>query len=404
MLSNSLMNIGICDKETSTYTSFLEYILAFLIIINCNTIYSQYISGVTLFGLISFVLILLIFSSGMSKVKIDMALFVYMFIIVYYSLPFFNIDDFSSQYRELLYIATFFITFPLFIIYFRVYRNNVRIFLVFSNLMAYISLMSFVLWLLCSILKILPMSQFVLNHWASFDFVPSYYYIYFETQKNVFLGIETVRNSAFFSEAPMFAICVSIAFAIEIMLRRRIRIYNVIFLILGILSTTSVTAMILAIITLLMQRRLFIKTVILKGIITIIAISASFIVIFTILEDKKVKNEQSYGTRMKHLQKGVLAFEKNTILGTGFYSQTKENSNSCLVLLSEMGIYGAFPFIWGLMLKPLILSRQHGYYHVGMLFLVFFVGYCFTIITYCCLSLLFVSFMLSLKKNNKILF
>ena len=39
MLSNSLMNIGICDKETSTYTSFLEYILAFLIIINCNTIY-----------------------------------------------------------------------------------------------------------------------------------------------------------------------------------------------------------------------------------------------------------------------------------------------------------------------------------------------------------------------------
>lgn len=48
MLSNSLMNIGICDKETSTYTSFLEYILAFLIIINCNTIYSQYISGVTL--------------------------------------------------------------------------------------------------------------------------------------------------------------------------------------------------------------------------------------------------------------------------------------------------------------------------------------------------------------------
>lgn len=107
----------------------------------------------------------------MSKVKIDIALFVYMFIIVYYSLPF-NIDDFSSQYRELLYIATFFITFPLFIIYFRVYRNNVRIFS-FSNLMAYISLMSFVLWLLCSILKILPMSQFVLNHWASFDFVPS---------------------------------------------------------------------------------------------------------------------------------------------------------------------------------------------------------------------------------------
>ncbi len=62
-------------------------------------------------------------------------------------------DDFSSQYRELLYIATFFITFPLFIIYFRVYRNNVRIFLVFSNLMAYISLMSFVLWLLCSLFK-----------------------------------------------------------------------------------------------------------------------------------------------------------------------------------------------------------------------------------------------------------
>ena len=136
--------------------------------------------------------------------------------------------------------------------------------------------MSFVLWLLCSILKILPMSQFVLNHWASFDFVPSYYYIYLKLRKMFFLGIETVRNSAFFSEAPMFAICVSIAFAIEIMLRRRIRIYNVIFLILGILSTTSVTAMILAIITLLMQRRLFIKTVILKGIITIIAISASF--------------------------------------------------------------------------------------------------------------------------------
>ena len=76
-------------------------------------------------------------------------------------------------------------------------------------------------------------------------------------------------------------------------------------------------------------------------------------------------------------RKVVLAFEKITILGTGFYSQTKENSNSCLVLLSEVGIYGAFPFIWGLMLKPLILSRQHGYYHVGMLFLVFFVGYLF---------------------------
>lgn len=369
--------------------------LSLIIIIDCNTIYRQYLSGGYIYS-ISAILFLLLIILTHKEINVKTLFIPALFVLTCPLFYICQIDEIhsDSSFRTNLYVVNFFIFFPIVYLYFCLTKNKFSLLFKFSSVMSLVALYSSILWLLCSIFQIIPMPQLVLNNWADIEFVPSFYYIYFETQAHIFFGLDLVRNTAVFAEAPMFAICLFMSFAIEVLLKDKINKVHVFALAAGIISTTSTTAYIVTMLILLFK---YINSTKAKQLLFFLipTIILLFFVFIILLQEKESGNAISYYTRLSGYTKGYEVFMNNFWFGKGFYSQTESNSNSILVLLSEIGIIGGMPFLYGLFLTPLLLILNRNSRKVGYWGFVFFLGYCVTIVTYCIISFVFTSFLMS---------
>lgn len=93
----------------------------------------------------------------------------------------------------------------------------------FSNAVCLLAVVSLVMWLLCSVLRILPFTNSFLSVWAVFEdssiqyrVFPSFLNIYFETQTVQVGSLELIRNTAIFSEAPMYSFILCLAMLAEL--------------------------------------------------------------------------------------------------------------------------------------------------------------------------------------------
>lgn len=377
-------------------SNFLEYLFSFLIIIDCNTIYRQYISGSIMYTICAILLILLIVMTH-KKLKIDIIFKTVLFVIIIPLFYIFQYDDIQhNDYRLKLYFVYFFCIFPLVYIYYNLAKDKYSVLYKFSSLISILSLYSTFLWLFCSFLQVVPMPHMILNNWAENEFVPSFYYVYFETQAHSFFGMEIVRNSAIFSEGPMFAICLYTALLIELLLKENINKWHVSFLLAGILTSTSTTAYIVTMIIFTLRFVSKQKNMIRLIIVYLPVIAIVLLFVFGILlQEKESSNAVSYYTRLSGYTKGWEVFMDNPMFGKGFYSQTESNSNSIIVILSEIGIVGSLPFLFGLLFVPISLLLNYTTRNRAFAGLVFFLGYSFTIVTYCLISVVFSSFFIS---------
>lgn len=373
--------------------TIVEYIFILIVIIECNTVYLEYIPRVFLYGVGVVLLAILILFEKKNFMVMPRFLGGYMLFFLYALIPFVYIQH---EFIKKQYISYFFLILPLFYFYFIYSKNKLQLFLRFSDVMVLISLFSFALWVLCSVVKIVPLEQRALSTWGGLHLIPSFHYIYFETQNNLFLGMPLVRNSAIFSEAPMYGICVATAFTIELLLRQDFSKIKSISLFLGIISSTSITAIILALLTLVVQKRIKIRNVFLRSCMyIIIAIGVSY-TISILVADKKENNEISYNDRNYRLEQGFKVFESHPILGKGFLSESAGNSNSITTLLSEVGLYVGLLFLGSLLLIPLyLIIKDRKYYLLSYTWILFFIGYCVTIITYKFVTMMFVMYMFS---------
>ena len=376
-----------------------EYLLSFLIVVDCNTIYRQYISGSILYSLCAIILVSLIVTSH-RQLNLGNLFRTLLFVLI---IPFFYIYQlveipFTDNFRSNLFLVYFFCIFPLFIVYFNFVKFKLSLFYKFSSIISWLALYSSILWFLCSFLQIVQLPHVILNNWAEKAFVPSFYYIYFETQLNVFLGFELVRNSAIFAEAPMFAICLYVSLIIELLLKNKTNKWHVLFLLFGIVTSISSTAYIITMIIFSLRFITKHRNNKFSLFILLLFLLFVFFVISFLLDEKESDNAVSYYSRLEGYIKGWEVFLNNPLFGKGFYSQTESNSNSIMVLLSEIGSIGAFPFLLGLLLVPIILLKNFRTRAVGYAGLVFFLGYSFTIVTYCLISILFTTFFISFIK------
>lgn len=112
-----------------------------------------------------------------------------------------------------------------------------------SNVITVIAIISIVMWLLCSIMAIIPTTFMIPYDWTpGVYFIPSYYNIYFETQHTYLLGQQVWRNSGIFNEAPMHNMILCTAFAIEYFIRpqkSKLRISILTFAIISTFTTTG---------------------------------------------------------------------------------------------------------------------------------------------------------------------
>lgn len=367
---------------------FWEYILAFLLILDCRSVYSTSEKGI-------YINILIICISGVligtqllvSKLNrhILCNYFIFLLLFIGYCLVFivfnhYNVASFVVRILLFVPLAVFYLTFS---------KGTLQsIVLKYSNLMCIIALISLFFWILGSLLKVIhPNSQYLLN-WGSIRLIPNYYNLYFETQPLVVFSHVVIRDTSIFTEGPMFSLNLSIAFLTEMYYRPKVQIKRVLLIICTIIATMSVTGIIL-VAFFIFAKYLFTKSLnanakLLKVMFVAIGLIGVIAIVVNLVLFKSTNS--SYSTRLDDYIAGFITWKQNPVFGIGFTNLQgivsnmslfrKDNlgfSNSITQVLAQGGLYLFFMYFFFFFVNIRNAVRYHstelGIFTVGILFL-----------------------------------
>jgi hypothetical protein len=264
------------------------------------------------------------------------------------------------------------------------------------------------MWVFASYLDVIKPIGYISYKWGNnISNTPNYYNIYYETQNINFLGIDLIRNSGIFAEAPMHSLCLCMALAIELFLKTEVKKIRILILSITLLTTIS-TSGYLFIILALVGKFIFLKkhSTILKIIVLpIIGLGVYFVVSALILEKK---NTISYESRSNNIEMQLKQWKHSPIFGVGYggviddKKNILENSNSFFSILADGGIYMFSLYLSCLLISPLFLFFKHK--NTEYLFMFLSVFYLFSIVVsrYQIIILIFVSFTLSKMIQKRI--
>lgn len=337
-------------------SKIINYIIAFMIILNCNSIFTAGLQAGKLFwmnlyiligGFISLLLLNKLHNIDRNYVIIISVLLVY--ILMYLLLQRSKTDGTSN----LIYLIVFLTLFSLSYIEYR-HCKVPQIFTAYCNIVFVIALISIFFWTLGSNLHILQPTGTYVSRWNDYGIyrgVPSYYNLYFESQ---YLENTVVRNTAIFGEAPMASLVFSIALVLEILYgkRSKTKILKVIVLSVAIASTLSSTGYICLIfvsIYLLSNIKVAKELYYVKFIVLIfILIGGLFLVQYFLVQKLATRSGIGRGRDYINCFKVWLSYPlMGAGLGSGDYPFVHNgiaissfgNSNSFGKILAESGIY-----------------------------------------------------------------
>ena len=218
-----------------------SYILSFIFILECRSIWLS-IPVVSnklyafLFLLLTITAVLRLLTMPLDRIGIKKASLYSAIISVFFGLI-----------VGLRHLATVIII--IFSYFSSVKKEKFRLFNIYKQIILFIVALSLFFWLFGSILGIIHSTGSVESTWTGKEnvitLIPTYYNIYFETQNIYVFGTSIIRNTAIFTEAPMASFHFSLAFLIELLVNKKIKIKNLLLLGIGVLTTTSTTGVIL---------------------------------------------------------------------------------------------------------------------------------------------------------------
>lgn len=362
-----------------TFKSFLEYLTAFLIILDCNTVYFCSLPNRTLlYGIDILSLLLLCYVSGKHQHNINIQKKIMLFFLFYIINALIMLMNMDSS-AQMGFIARFVIFLPLMIYYFALQKNGEFIILErYSNLLCLLGIASIVLFYLGPVFNIIPPLGNIILNWEEVKLVSNYYYLCFDSQ--------SMRNCGIFAEVPMYNFCLCIALLYEVFLSRTFNIIKILVLVITILTTSSTTGLLVLLVTfvLFMSNSSFSKrkfNPILKCFL-FIGVFCIAILAYNYSKDIIAEKQQteSYDVRMYYLKKQMSAWQKHPIFGNGFQSSATGSSNSIATILADGGIHFFLLFAFAFLIIPLYartpVSKVKFLYWSFMLFIIF----CFTII------------------------
>lgn len=364
--------------------NFSEYLIAFMLILNCRSMWTSLISTRDIFvkssvlalvcaTIICILTVDIINFSRLKKGIIRVSCFVF-YMLVYVLLNTYN------RKELLLNIA---VVCVLIIWYYICNLRNSRpsILFKYEKIIIVIAIVSVFFWFFGSQFNLIKPSDIVYSNWSGTGLdktVSSYYGIYFETQVINFEWFgQITRNSAIFVESPMCSLHFSIALLIELFIKEKSSKSRSIILILANLTTLSSTGLILIVLSLGIKfiinnpkSKIFYLIKILIIPLCIVSICA---ISYILLRGKM--GTDSGSIRLDDFSVGFKAWKENILLGSGFnnYDFIKsfmENwrsynigfSNSPMIVLSDGGIYMGllyiFTFGYGIM-KSLKMKEKN---------------------------------------------
>ncbi|UJZ87816.1 hypothetical protein L3V65_01900 [Heyndrickxia coagulans] len=350
------------EKEQSVslpkiFISGIEYFLALFLILQNRSIFSATndINFYTQYIVIILMMLLLIVLWKDLKLSKPLIAYFFIFIGIYY-IYIFLFMFINVNYDSRSFVGQFIVFFPLMLFFLLFYQSNgYNLLIKISNIMVLLSLISIVMWTLASVLGVLHSNNFVSIHWGIDRYIKNYYYIYFETQLTNIGSFPIYRNSGIFTEGPMYTLNLTLALIIELFIRNKVKLKNIIILFITILTTLTTTGIVMTVVIFLAKylipskgrekKKLSFKPFILP----IVGILA--IIIIQILLNSK-SDSASYSIRLDDFVAAFKAWKENFIFGVGynqddpivkymssFRSYNTGFSNSIMIVLAQGGIY-----------------------------------------------------------------
>lgn len=200
-----------------------------------------------------------------------------------------------------------------------------------ANLILAMATISLILWFCISILHLISPSKYVQLNWGTPHYIPSYFNLYFETQKITFGSLEFMRNTFIYPEAPIFSFYLSYALVVKVFLEsKKIVSWEVLVLIATILSTGSSTGFIVIAAVILTRLIINLKSRTYRIIISVIVLCVFSIVVIFIFQQKMMNNSDSLNIRISDILIGFHSALQHPLIGNGI--------NNYSAVLNEMDI------------------------------------------------------------------
>ncbi len=392
--TNQLLFIEMYLQSRRTCGTIADYILAFLIVLECNSFYYNINEKSFLLLSISFLAFLVLYRLFRWSRNV-MGLFPMFFLLFFVGslVPLLK----SGEYMVGFLFRVLFLS--LLLLYFmsiNIKRSSYYVlFFCFSEIVCCLSALSLFFWLGGEILAVIPSSGVVYTDWSQ-NFVANFYWLHFAAQGE--------RNCGIFVEAPMFCIVLSTALCIELFLRSKYNKFRLILLIATILSTGCTTGYLIVMLVVFTRfflydnDRITLSHLILSIFGIVVAIAFYFISEDLLL--KKMETD-SYAVRIGYMVNAFNVWIESPLFGIGPYKNVEGASNSIMVLLADGGVYLFLFYLFGLLLVPIYAGIKCGNKAYMYFSILFFIPFTVTLILYNFLTLTLIALGLSLFFTQK---
>ena len=368
-----------------------EYLFAILLIMECNSVWGSMegnnFDKITKVALIFIMLLYIVLNKSVSVAGLQ-AIMLAVSISAVYCLIYLLATGYN--FSGFFFLAICVVAIYVIVTIAADKNRGMQLLLKYKDLVVIIAIVSLVFWFFGSQLGIIRPTGYINFTWGVTDGskrVASYYGIYFESQSiSSFLGLidkTTWRNTAVFSEAPMFNFHLCIALIIELFYCKKLSKVRCAILIMTILSTLSTTGYCMMIIALVLKY-IFSKEItgifrVMKVIIIPCVVIAGLIV-FRIL----IMNKMGTGSgtsRASDFVTGFQAWLASPLFGYGYGAETYYNSihygfsNSVTPILGFGGLFLSIPYLY-FTFKWFYMS----YKEINMQKFLFFVNFLFLFI------------------------
>lgn len=325
MKVNSKLEIRIKD--------IFENILAFLLVIECNSVYERMANLDLHFDwmCIAVAFMLLMSTGSLSRKAVRNTAFILIAILIYLIATFYKCNVLTYIYLMCLFL-------PILMMYLMKNGNVdgvLSIYKKYSTIVECLAVISTVVWFFTEVVSVFSPNMSVNIAWGNEHTVKGVFGLYFECQLENTFGLYIYRNSGIFCEAPMFSLVLSFALLYELFLRGQIKKNRIAILVIAILTTLTSTGFLILILCFglsywkkIENGRNEIKILYLIGM--LILIPVAYFLSASILEAKSLRG--SYSIRIVDYIVGIQAFLKNPLTGSGYgsISQLIENKASLL--------------------------------------------------------------------------
>lgn len=408
------------DEKNLKQNSFniitiLEYLLAISLIFDIYSVFLRIPGSISklgdhAFGLFSLILIFLLII--LTKIEIPLKYYFYIGLICLYLMGYYF--SFFGQHTSEYFFGVFF-PFVL-LVFLQIKKNfeNDSLFLMkkLINITTIIAGVSLIVWFFGPLTKIIqPTGTTILDWNSNYRVISKYFGIYYQTQFYSLFSTSLPRNTAIFSEAPMYSFVLVVIFLISYFFINGNRNKNII-LGLATISTFSTTGMISIISAVFLKflytnlKNFYNNRISFVWFLSFLSLPIIFYYIYSSfkswLNQKNIYNN-SIDARSLSISSHFQAFKENIFLGIGYnnFDNILGNSTGLLRMMAQGGLYLSLPILIYIILY---LYNTKNKYNFFIFISIFLVNYLFTNVAFNILPMYIFVFIISnvitIKKNE----